>query len=410
MSRYHSYLNSAVEIIKRYSGDQPLAAFLKNFFAANKKYGSKDRKQISHLCYCYYRLGKMFRTNTLPDDEVIQANILSGLFLCSSQPDEILQQLMPACNENVHLSLEEKFEIVNKSLPLTTYPLPPTPHPSPLTPYSLPLSDGVDHAEFCRSFFIQPDLFIRIRAGYKEVVQQKLAAAAIKYRYADEHCIALQNNSKLDDVIHLAKEAVVQDYSSQQVAQFLKPIQSTGKLSVWDCCAASGGKSILAKDILKDIHLTVSDIRKSILINLEKRFAAAGIKEYTAKVIDLTHLSLATPHSPLPASLFDLIICDAPCSGSGTWARTPEQLYFWKEEDILHYTTLQKKILTNIVPFIKPGGYLLYITCSVFKQENEAMVNEIKEKFNLQLLRMEVLKGYDKKADTMFAALLALPK
>ena len=76
----------------------------------------------------------------------------------------------------------------------------------------------------------------------------------------------------------------------------------------------------------------------------------------------------------------------------------------------MHYTTKQKKILTNIVPFIKPGGYLLYITCSVFKQENEAMVNEIKEKFNLQLLRMEVLKGYDKKADTMFAALLALPK
>ena len=422
MSRYHSYLNSAVEIIKRYSGDQPLAAFLKNFFAANKKYGSKDRKQISHLCYCYYRLGKMFRTNTLPDDEVIQANILSGLFLCSSQPDEILQQLMPACNENVHLSIEEKCELLNKSLntesssPFTLHPSPLTTHHSPLHvfPWQSALSDGVDRAEFCRSFFIQPDLFIRIRAGYKEVVQQKLAAAAIKYRYADEHCIALQNNSKLDDVIHLDKEAVVQDYSSQQVAQFLKPIQSTGKLSVWDCCAASGGKSILAKDILKDIHLTVSDIRKSILINLEKRFAAAGIKEYTAKVIDLTHLSLTPSErfslaAPYP-SLFDLIICDAPCSGSGTWARTPEQLYFWKEEDILHYTTLQKKILTNIVPFIKPGGYLLYITCSVFKQENEAMVNEIKEKFNLQLLRMEVLKGYDKKADTMFAALLALPK
>ena len=359
------------------------------------------------MCYCYFRTGKMFRTNTLPDDGLIQAHILAGLFLCSSQHDEILQQLKPSWNEKVHLSLEEKFEIVNKSLLLTTYPLPPTPHSLPLTPYSLPLSDEIDHAAFCRSFFIQPDLFIRIRPGYKEVVQQKLAAAAIKYRYADEHCIALQNNSKLDGVIHADKEAVVQDYSSQQVARFLKLIQSTGKLSVWDCCAASGGKSILAKDTLKDIHLTVSDIRKSIRINLEKRFAAAGIKEYTAKVIDLT-----THHSPFTThhSLFDLIICDAPCSGSGTWARTPEQLYFWKEEDILQYTTLQKKILTNIIPFIKPGGYLLYITCSVFKQENEAIVDEIKARFNLQLLKMEVLSGYDKKADTMFAALLALPK
>src|SRR5690606_27157702 len=112
------------------------------------------------------------------------------------------------------------------------------------------------------------------------------------------------------------------------------------KLSVWDCCAASGGKSILAKDILKNIQLTVSDIRKSILINLEKRFASAGIKAYTAKVADLTDPSFS--HSPLAPSerfsragthhsAFDLIICDAPCSGSGTWARTPEQLYNWTE-------------------------------------------------------------------------------
>ena len=52
---------------------------------------------------------------------------------------------------------------------------------------------------------------------------------------------------------------------------------------------------------------------------------------------------------------------------------------------------------------------MLYITCSVFKKENEAMVDEIREKFNLQLLEMEMLKGYDKKADTLFAALLTVP-
>ncbi|HRO44427.1 methyltransferase domain-containing protein [Agriterribacter sp.] len=415
MSRYHSYVNTSVEIVRRYTGGEPLAVFLGSFFAAGKKYGSKDRKQISHLCYCYYRTGKMFPANIPAGSDTLQGYILAGLFLCSSQPNEMLQQLSPEWNEKVHLSIEEKYEILHKNLngtsspSFTIHPSPFTPHYSPLPvfPWKAALSEGIDHSLFCHSFFMQPDLFIRIRAGYKTAVQQKLDAANIPYRFMNEYCIALQNNTKLDAVIETGKEAVIQDYSSQQVAEFLKPLRGDKRLKVWDCCAASGGKSILAMDVLKNIELTVSDIRKSMLVNLEKRFAAAGIKSYTAKVIDLTihPLSFTLHHL-----LFDLIICDAPCSGSGTWARTPEQLYFWKEENILHYTTLQKKILTNIVPFIKPGGHLLYITCSVFKEENEAMVNEIKEKFKLQLLKMEVLKGYDKKADTLFAALLTLPK
>ena len=421
MSRYHSYLNTSTAIIRQYDGSVPLAVFLRSFFAADKKYGSKDRKQISHLCYCYYRTGKVSPHGTPADADALQARILAGLFLCSSQPDEMLRQLRPAWNENVYLSIEEKCAIINGSDH-------PVKDPALIYRYALlavfpwkeALSEGMDHAGFCRSFFIQPDLFLRVRPGFTAMVKQKIDAAGIPYRLIHENCIAIDNAAKIDTVIERDKEAVIQDYSSQQVSEFLKPLQRDKALRVWDCCAASGGKSILARDILKNIELTVSDIRKSMLINLEKRFAAAGIKEYTARVIDLTvsHSLFPIPHSPsalhpalstFPSSLFDLIICDAPCSGSGTWARTPEQLYFWKEENILHYTALQKKILTNIIPFIKPGGYLLYITCSVFRQENEEIVKDVEKGFGLQPVKMEVLKGYDKKADTMFAALLIRP-
>ncbi len=344
------------------------------------------------------------------DNDTLYAHILAGLFLCSSEPNEMLQQLKPAWNEKVHLSIEKKCEVLNKNFntestsQLTLHPSPFTTHCSPLFvfPWQSELSGGIDHSLFCRSFFTQPDLFIRIRPGYKAIVQQKLDAAKIPYRFIGEDGMAFSNITKLDAVIEADREAVVQDYSSQQIAAFLKPLQSDRQLSVWDCCAASGGKSILAKDILKNIQLTVSDIRKSILLNLKKRFAAAGIKAYTAKVADLAGPSSPTSHH----SPFDLIICDAPCSGSGTWARTPEQLYNWKQENLDYYPALQKKILSNVIPSLKPGGHLLYITCSVFKRENEAMVDEIKERFNLQLLKMEVLKGYDKKADTLFAALL----
>ncbi|HWR33416.1 MAG TPA: hypothetical protein VN451_07820, partial [Chitinophagaceae bacterium] len=162
--------------------------------------------------------------------------------------------------------------------------------------------------------------------------------------------------------------------------------------------------SILAYDINPGINLTVSDVRESILNNLRKRFHVAGIKKYTAFTTDLSSSLFQVQHP-----LFDTIICDAPCSGSGTWNRTPEQLHFFNPQKINEYAALQRKIVSNAVQQLKPGGHLLYITCSVFKKENEEVFNYLKEKFHLQLVKMELLKGYDLKADTMFAALLQNP-
>ena len=70
---------------------------------------------------------------------------------------------------------------------------------------------------------------------------------------------------------------------------------------------------------------------------------------------------------------------------------------------------MQKKIVATAITQLEPGGYFLYITCSVFKKENEEAVDFIKNEYKLQLVKMELLKGYDKKADTMFAALLQRP-
>jgi 16S rRNA (cytosine967-C5)-methyltransferase len=70
-----------------------------------------------------------------------------------------------------------------------------------------------------------------------------------------------------------------------------------------------------------------------------------------------------------------------------------------------HYTELQKKIVSNGIPSLKENGCFVYITCSVFKEENEEIVEFVEKQFNLELIKMELLKGYDKKADTMFVAL-----
>ena len=145
--------------------------------------------------------------------------------------------------------------------------------------------------------------------------------------------------------------------------------------------------------------------RDSILVNLKNRFATAGIRNYKSISADLTK-----PVSKLKNAKFNLILADVPCTGSGTWSRTPEQLYYFDEKKINEYAALQKKIITTVIPHLATGGYLLYITCSVFKKENEEAVNFIKDQFHLELIKMELLKGYANKADTMFAALLRLPK
>ncbi|MEP7237850.1 MAG: Fmu (Sun) domain-containing protein [Ferruginibacter sp.] len=380
--RYHSYLNSAKKIIESYKGDIPFAVFLKKYFNANKKYGGKDRKQIATLCYNFYRLGKALPQ--LPVEE----KIIVATFLCEQTSIDFLHFHKPEWNDIITKPLAEKIEIAG----FTT---------EDVFPWAEELSTGIDAELFRYSFFTQPDLFLRIRPGNKEAVIKKLQDAGIVFTMPHDDCLALPNSTKLDAILEIDKEVIVQDYNSQRVLNFLKDEESSIKypVSAWDCCAASGGKSILAYDILNgEIELTVSDIRESILSNLAKRFETAGIKNYTSFIADLSE------QSSILNQQYSIILCDAPCTGSGTWSRTPEQLYYLKRKTIDVYVAMQQQIVSHVIPHVPEGGIFIYITCSVFKNENEDIVNFIKEEFHLQLLQMELLKGYDKKADSMFAA------
>jgi len=395
--RFHSYINTSIKILEQYDGREPFGSFLKKYFSTNKKHGSNDRKHISHLCYCYFRLGKArFK---IPTEE----RILIGLFLCSTEPNEMLTQLKPEWSKQTYLSVEEKLLITNYSLLIEE-----------VFPWKEHLSEEIDHEKLCESFFVQPDLFLRLRPGHENSVREKLSRTEVDFKEMNASCLALPNSSKIEDLVELDREAVIQDYNSQQVATYFKsalsnliPIAIGTEIKVWDCCAGSGGKSILLYDENPKIDLTVSDVRESILVNLRKRFAKAGIEKYKSFVADLTER-----HSPpdsfrdtIHHSQFDLIICDAPCTGSGTWSRTPEQLCFFDQRKIEDYSLTQKQILSNAIPHLGDRGSLIYITCSVFRKENEENVEFIRQKFNLELVKMESFTGYEKKADTLFAAL-----
>jgi len=206
----------------------------------------------------------------------------------------------------------------------------------------------------------------------------KFDEAGVNLYFIFPFTIRLQNNFKADKYFELDKEVVVQDYNSQQIAGFI-PVRRGQPDRVWDCCAGSGGKSIMAYDLNSNIDLVVSDIRESILVNLKKRFESARVKKYKSLLLDLSN---GNTRQSIINNQQSIIIADVPCTGSGTWSRTPEQLFYFNERKIEEYAALQKKIISNIVPNLKPGGILLYITCSVFKKENEAMVTWLKEKLS----------------------------
>ena len=383
--RFEQQLKTFLRILEIYPGDVPLAKFLPGFFRENKQMGSNDRKTASRLLYNYFRLGQA--ANDLPPEE----KVLLGEFLCNNSHSAFLNHFRPDLNEQIELGLEDKINFLESGD--SGFKL------SDVFPFQAHLSEGIDADQFLKSFFIQPDLFIRIHPGKESLVKAKLDAEGIIFEEEGNSSLRLPNGTKLDSVFPKEKPFEIQDISSQKTGELFKPQKFD---YWWDCCAASGGKSLLLFHQQPEIKLLVSDVRESILENLEERFVSAGLRKYQKKILDLTK----DPQPFIHDFAFDGIILDAPCTGSGTWGRTPEMISRFKESRIEAFQRLQQSIAQNVVKYLKPGKPLIYITCSVFKEENEENVNFLQQELGLQLETQGIIKGYGNKADTMFAARL----
>lgn len=347
--------------------------------------GSTDRKVASRLIYNYFRLGKALPS--LPDDE----RLLVAEFLCNNQVNSFIQHFKPEWAACIGFNLDEKIAIIKSAHP--DFKL------SDVYPWADRLSAGIDRDAFLKSFFIQPDLFIRVRKGFEQQVKNELKKAEITFKDEGNNCFSLPNGTRLENIFPKQHWFEVQDMSSQQTGQFFKPQKWE---QWWDACAASGGKSLLLNEQEPDLKLVVSDIRESILANLDERFDQVGLRRYQKKLLDLTE----NPDPYMHDYAFDGIILDAPCSGSGTWGRTPEMISQFNPVRIDFFQRLQQSIIPNVVKYLKADKPLIYITCSAFKAENEDTVDFMVSELGLKVESQQVLKGYEHKADTMFVARL----
>lgn len=373
------------QILNSYDGALPLHRFLFTYFKRNKQMGSSDRRWASRYIYSFFRVGKAL----INEERTLRLAIAD--FLCNQNLSLVTEAYLPGLKQHIGLEVSEKLALIKSAYPKFEL--------TDVFGFHDELSATIEQEDFLRSFFTQPDLFIRVSNGQIKKIEAVLTREDIAFRQIGDDTLAVSNGAKLDKILAGQLNYQVQDLSSQQTGAFFKP-QPWDKW--WDCCAASGGKSLLLYDLEPKIELLVSDVRENSLKNLDERFREAGLKKYQKKVLDL----LQNNDQDLHHYEFDGIILDAPCSGSGTWGRTPEMLCYFEEYKISYFSKLQQTIAANVVKYLKEGKPLIYITCSVFRQENEDVIAYLVENLPLKLEKMELIKGYNNKADTMFAARL----
>jgi 16S rRNA (cytosine967-C5)-methyltransferase len=159
------------------------------------------------------------------------------------------------------------------------------------------------------------------------------------------------------------------DAGSRLVAE-LAAASHVSPRRIWDACAAPGGKTLVLAHRHPGADLLATDVNPRRLRNLSDRLRSAVPLARTLQA-DATSL-------PAAEGLFDLILCDVPCSGTGTLARNPELKSRLQAPDLARQATRQREILAAALTRLAPGGCLLYSTCSLEPEENEAVVAAVK--------------------------------
>lgn len=354
-------------IIESYNGNVPLTHFLKQYYKRNPKLGSRDRKILSEMAYSWYRCSKGINADIFFEDKVKQCLQLTG------SNSKYIQQFLPA-EQSAPFDIEQ------------------------LSRAPVNLSTGITRHDWLQSILLQPDVFLRLRN--KAIVIGLFSENQVPFTFINEKCISIPNSSPVDKMLPDDSYAV-QDASSQETCEYFQPKDNE---AWWDCCSGAGGKSLALTDSSKSVQLTVTDKRDSILSNLVKRFKQYHLNVPEHYVVDVS--SQETLKKQFGDRKFDNIICDVPCTGSGTWARTPEQLYYFDPSQLQTLPALQSQIAANASEYLKSGGKLFYITCSIFQEENEDVVNVVCKKTGMELQSQQLINGIEIKADSMFVAVL----
>lgn len=325
-----------VQLLEEYDkGSLPLDAAINRYFRSHKALGSKDRQYIAETAFNMIRwLGllsgedwlsrlKIFERVQSDLDHPIEAfKDRCPLYQCVSFPEELFELLVENYGE------EKAVEICLSSN-----------HPAPTVVRVNSLKTSRDNLlKHWKDFPVKPCL----HSPYGILFEKRM------------------NFFNLEEYKKGYFE--VQDEASQLVAQLVRAKPGD---QVLDFCAGSGGKTLaLAPRLEGQGQIYLHDIRPHILREAKKRLRRAGIQNAQILLPD-------TPQLKKMKKSMDWVLVDAPCTGTGTYRRNPDMKWRFSKEKLQNLIKEQKMIFEKALSFVKPGGHIVYATCSILKQENQ---------------------------------------
>ncbi len=342
-------VSAAIEVLERIRAGEPAEKALTNWARGARYAGSKDRAALRDHVFSVLRCWRSCAAHGGGEDG--RALMLGSLRGQGIDPEEIFtgEGHAPA-----RLSEAERVAGV----------------PDAAAARDLPdwlwarfeVSLGATAEAAAAALRLRAPIMLRVNArrATREAARARLATEGIVAQAVDITKTALQvleGERKITTSQCYAEGWVeLQDGSSQAAMEALEVPEGA---RVLDYCAGGGGKA-LALAARVDGAFFAHDVATRRMRDLPLRAARAG-----AEVCLVTQ----------PEGLFDVVLCDAPCSGSGTWRRSPEAKWALTPTRLTELTEIQRQILSEAASLIALGGLLAYATCSVLKEENQEVIN-----------------------------------
>lgn len=342
------YLRLVAALRPYWRSDQQLPERLQALLAREKRFGSRDRRLYRELLYTTVRYLPWIEA-ALDTDPNYAASVTAWLAASNRATESYRNELTQGwdhCPEDIAAKAVILKLSVDDLLPDWVQ----AECHAALTPAEM------------NALHRRASIWLRLQTADPRPVEDELAEHGWVYRVSTVRPGAIELVSEADVTnceSYRAGAFEVQDLGSQLILDCC-PIAPGGN---WlDACAGAGGKTLQLAQILgAEGKITAHDIRTAALRELQFRATRAG----------LTNIRTTTN---APQDQFDGVLVDAPCSGSGTWRRSPHLKWMTAAADLVSYATRQKLLLERFSQNVRPGGLLLYATCSLARSENEAVV------------------------------------
>lgn len=258
---------------------------------------------------------------------------------------------------------------------------------------------------FQRGQNVRPPLWLRVqKPGQARAVEQELKQLGFAVTADEDALQAVGGRSIYQTAAFRLGGIEIQDWASQQISRAVGA--RPGEL-IWDACAGGGGKTLaLASRMNNRGAITATDIRGYKLEELKRRAKRAGWFNIRRFEWD-AGAPLDLPREARQQGGFDRVLVDAPCSSAGTWRRNPDARWRLGPAGVGELCRLQARILDQAAPAVRPGGTLVYATCSWLTEENEQQVADWLQRHPEFSLATEHLVGFPyADSDTMYYAVL----